>query len=170
MINVLCVVIIVKKCIMSSPDSLVFSYLVLHRNKIPLVLTTKVAHLCSLLFQQQDGVNSVIQCGPATGTRATCGPPTRFQWPAEAFRENWNLLKSVWGYICLTELLALDKVHLYNSNTFSVYHFVLFIYFMIKLERPATRAPVWIISVFFRCPGVRCLEEYIWRSERSTAK
>ena len=33
-----------------------FSYFVLHRSKIPLVLTTKVTHLRSLLFRQQDGV------------------------------------------------------------------------------------------------------------------
>jgi len=39
----------------------VFSYFVLHRSKIPLVFTTKVTHLRSLLFRQQDGVNSVIQ-------------------------------------------------------------------------------------------------------------
>jgi len=35
----------------------------------------------------------------------------------------------------LTELLALDKVHLHKNNTLSVYHYC-FIYFMIKLESP----------------------------------
>jgi len=39
----------------------VFSYFVLHRNKIPLELTTKVTHLRSLLFRQQDGVNSIVR-------------------------------------------------------------------------------------------------------------
>jgi len=38
------------------------------------------------------------------------------------------------GYICLTELPVLDKVHLHKNNAFSVYHFVLFIYFVFKLE------------------------------------
>jgi len=77
--------------------------------------------------------NFLMQCSPTTGPRAACCPPQRFRWPAEAFRKNlqiWNFLKSVGGYIRLTELLALDKVQ-----------------------------PVWISSVFFRCPGVRCLEE-----------
>jgi len=52
------------------------------------------------------------------------------------------------------------------NNTFSVYHFVIFIYFMIKLEGTAHRylsagAPFWITKVFFLCPGVRFLKEYI---------
>jgi len=36
-------------------------------------------------------------------------------------------------------LLALDKVHLHKNNeyTFSVYHFVLFIYFTVELEGTA---------------------------------
>jgi len=41
-------------------------------------------------------------------------PPQRYQWPAEAVRKYLQIqtfFKSVWGYICLTELLALDKVH-----------------------------------------------------------
>ena len=38
-----------------------FSYFVLHSSKIPLVLTTKVTHLCSLLFRQPDGVNCVVR-------------------------------------------------------------------------------------------------------------
>jgi len=37
------------------------SYVVLHRSKIPLVLTTKVTDLRGLLFRQQDGVNSVVR-------------------------------------------------------------------------------------------------------------
>jgi len=28
----------------------------------------------------------------------------------------WNMLKSVWGYICLIEFLALDKVYLHKNN------------------------------------------------------
>jgi len=41
----------------------VFSYFVLHRtrSKIPLVLTTKVTLLRSLLFRQPDGVNCVVR-------------------------------------------------------------------------------------------------------------
>ena len=51
--------------------------------------------------------------------RAEWGPPQRFQWPAEPFRKNLrilNLLKSVWGYICFIELLALDKVYLHKND------------------------------------------------------
>ena len=58
--------------------------------------------------------------------QATCGPSQRFQWPAEAFMKNiqtWNLLRTKWGYICLTELLVLDKVHLHKNSTFSVYRY-----------------------------------------------
>jgi len=39
----------------------VFSYFILHSSKIPLVLTTKVTHLRSLLFTQPDGVNCVVR-------------------------------------------------------------------------------------------------------------
>jgi len=43
------------------------------------------------------------------------------------------------GYICLTELHSLDKVNFTRTmnNTFSVQHFVLFIYSTIKLEGTA---------------------------------
>jgi len=44
-----------------SSQGVVFSYFVLHSNKIPLVLTTKVTHLGSLLFRQPDGVNCVVR-------------------------------------------------------------------------------------------------------------
>jgi len=56
--------------------------------------------------------------------------------------------------------------------TFSVYHFVLFVYFMIKLEGTAHRSPSAgaPTSICFQGPGVRCLKEYIWRSELSTNK
>jgi len=43
---------------MSSP---VFYYFVLHSSKIPLLLTTKVRHLRSLLFSQAHGVNCVVR-------------------------------------------------------------------------------------------------------------
>jgi len=58
LINIFCVVIVMKKCIMATSGA-VFSYFVLHKSKIPLVLTTKVTHLRSQLFRKQDGVNSV---------------------------------------------------------------------------------------------------------------
>jgi len=54
---------------------------------------------------------------------------------------NLTLSKSVRGYICLTELPALDKVHLHKNN--EQHHccvplFFVFIYFTIKLEsRPS---------------------------------
>jgi len=39
--------------------------------------------------------------------------------------------------------------------------------------RPTANPPLEYISgqpLLFRCPGVRCLEEYIWRDELSAAK
>jgi len=48
------------KNVLWSPQA-VFSYFVLHKSKIHLVLTTKVTHLRSLLFRNQDGVNSVVR-------------------------------------------------------------------------------------------------------------
>jgi len=30
----------------------------------------------------------LVQCGYTTDPRAACGPPQRFQWPAEPFRKN----------------------------------------------------------------------------------
>jgi len=56
-----CVVIVARKCTMSSLGEVVFSYFVLHSSKIPLVLMTKVTHLRSLLFRQPDGVNCVVR-------------------------------------------------------------------------------------------------------------
>jgi len=60
LINVFCVVIIVKKRKLLCLAQVVFSYFVLHSNKIPLVLTTKVTHLGSQLFRQPDRVNCVV--------------------------------------------------------------------------------------------------------------
>jgi len=54
LINVFCVVIVVQNILCLA--QVVFSYFVLHSSKIPLVLTTKVTHLRSLLFRQPDGV------------------------------------------------------------------------------------------------------------------
>jgi len=56
-----CVVIVVKK--LMYPAQVVFSYFVLYRSEIPLVLTTKVILLRSLLFRQPDGVNCVLFLG-----------------------------------------------------------------------------------------------------------
>ena len=47
---------------MSSPGSLLLFCKLLHSNKIPLVLTTKVTHLGSQLFRQPDRVNCVVRC------------------------------------------------------------------------------------------------------------
>jgi len=120
----------------------------------------------------------IVECGPTTSLRPACGRIQRFQRPADAFRENlltWNLLKSVWGYICLTDLLALDKVNLHKNNTFSCT--ILFIYFFtIKLEGAARRQPLrWgtclddlcVFSVPHRSLSStgRCLQENTWRNE-----
>jgi len=59
LINVFCVVILVKNVLCLAHA--VISYFVLHRIKIPLVLTTKVPHLRNLLFGQQDGDTSVVR-------------------------------------------------------------------------------------------------------------
>jgi len=61
MINVFCVVIVVKKCRLLCLAQVVFSYFVLHSSKMPVVLMTKVTHLSSLLFRQPDGVNCVVK-------------------------------------------------------------------------------------------------------------
>jgi len=57
LINVFCSVVVLKKRKLLCLAQVVFSYFVLRSNKIPLVLTTKVTHLGSLLFRQPDGVN-----------------------------------------------------------------------------------------------------------------
>jgi len=60
LINVFSVVIVVKNVLWLSQA--VFSFFVIHRSKIPSVLTTKVVtHLSSLLFREHDGVNFVLR-------------------------------------------------------------------------------------------------------------
>ena len=71
------------------------------------------------IFSRSTTSHSLVQCSPTTGPRAAYGPPQRYQCLTEPFRKSlqiWNMLKSVWGYICLTELLALYKVHLHKRN------------------------------------------------------
>jgi len=60
-INLLCVVIVVKNCMLLCLAQVVFSYFVLHSNMIPFVLTTKITHLGSLLFRQPDRVHCVVR-------------------------------------------------------------------------------------------------------------
>ena len=86
------------------------------------------------------------QCSPTTGPRAVCGPPQRFQWPAEAFRKNlqiWTWKACVVTFASLNCLRRIKYICTRTINTtFSMYHFVLFIYFTIKLEgRPAANPP-----------------------------
>jgi len=61
LINVFCVVIVVKKCRLLCIAQVVFSYFVPQHSKILLVLTTKVTHLRSLLFRQPNGVNCAVR-------------------------------------------------------------------------------------------------------------
>jgi len=61
LINMFCAVIVAKKCRLLCLAQIVFSYFVLNSSKIRLVLTTKVTHLCSLLFRQPDGVNCLVR-------------------------------------------------------------------------------------------------------------
>ena len=61
LINVLCIVIVVKKCRLLCLAQVVFSYFVLDSSKIPLVLMTKVTHLRRLAFKQPDGINCVVR-------------------------------------------------------------------------------------------------------------
>jgi len=56
LINVFCEAIVVKKCSLLCLVQVVFSYFVLDSSRIPLVLTTKVTHLHSLLFRKPDGL------------------------------------------------------------------------------------------------------------------
>jgi len=58
-----------KKCRLLCLAQVVFSYFVLHSSKIPLVLTTKVTHLRSLLFRQTDGINFVVRRVSFEGAR-----------------------------------------------------------------------------------------------------
>ena len=131
---------------------------------------------------------SLFQCGPTTGQRTVYGPTQQYHWAADAFRKNiqiWNMLKCVWGLCqkhdetfaslnCLRWVKCICTRTM--NNTFSLYHycFCLFIYFTIKLEGTPSANSRWNtlldnLSVFL-CPGFRCLEEYIWRNELSTAK
>jgi len=50
-----------KKCRLLCLAQVVLSYFVVCSSKIPLVLTTKVTHLRSLLFRQPDGVHCVVR-------------------------------------------------------------------------------------------------------------
>jgi len=71
---------------------------------------------------------------PTTGTRAACSLPQRFQWPAEAFKKSpqiWNLLKSVWGYICLTEFLPWTRC--ICTRTMPFLYAILFYLFTLNL-------------------------------------
>jgi len=66
--NVFYVMIVVKNVLCLA--QVVFSYVVLHRIKIRLVVTTKDGHLRSVLFRQPDGVNCVVRrAGPQPGLR-----------------------------------------------------------------------------------------------------
>jgi len=62
---------------------------------------------------------SVVQIqarGPhVAGYRVICG--SQMHWRKNL--QMWNLLKRMWGYICLTELLVLDKAHWHKNNIFS---------------------------------------------------
>ena len=111
--------------------------------------------------------------------------PAGRMWPATVFsvargsiQENvqiWNLWKNVRGYICLTELLELDKMHLCKNKEWYLLC-VLFCFIYLFCDQIRTYgsllilrwAPVCITSVFFPCHGVGCLEEYIWQNELST--
>jgi len=61
LINVFCVVIVVKNCRLLCLAHVLFSYFVLDSSKIPLVLMIKVTHLHSLLFKQLDGVDCAVR-------------------------------------------------------------------------------------------------------------
>ena len=81
-------------------------------------------------LQKYANADDLVWCDPTAGPRGACGPPQRCQWPAEAFRKSlqiWNLLKSVWGYPCQTELLRwITCICTRTMNKgFSVYHLCL---------------------------------------------
>jgi len=58
-------------------------------------------------------------------------------WPATVFSVALGSIKEKSSNLIFVEKRVrshLDKVHFHKSNTLSVYHFVLYIYFMIKSE------------------------------------
>jgi len=80
--------------------------------------------------------NCLQQGWAISGPRAPCGPPQRFQWPAEAFKKKFqisNLLNCV--------RLYLDKVYLHKNNneTFSVYHYCFSYLFYTEIRRYGPR-------------------------------
>jgi len=90
------------------------------RNK-PDVYFHKLAYITSHAVCRKDCISVVwfSQCSATTGAQTACGPPQHFQRSAVSFRKKrqiWNLLKSLWGYVCFIELLALDKVYLHKNN------------------------------------------------------
>jgi len=69
--------------------------------------------------------------------------PVGRMWPATVFSVAFGSIQEKSANLIFVEKCVrshLDKVHFHKSNTFFVYHFVLYIYFVIKSEglRPST--------------------------------
>jgi len=113
--------------------------------------------------------HSLYQCRPTTGPRAACGP-----WPATAFsvargriQEKSSNLKC-WKAHEVT-FVSLNNEYYLFSVPFSFIH--LFYDQIRRYSSPLTlRWRTWLYKhcVFFLCPDVPCLEEYIWRNKLRT--
>ena len=67
----------------------------------------------SIVFQLQAHGPHVVRHNVFSGPRTRSGKIFKI----------WNLLKSAWGYISLTELIALHKVHLHKNDECSILPF-----------------------------------------------
>ena len=101
--------------------------------------------------------------GPHVARRSVSSGPQNLQ--------NWNLLKSAWSLICLTELFALNKVHLHKNNEYdqfcAPFCFVYLLYDQIRRYGPPLTLHwgTWLDNLcVFSVP--RCS----LRNELSTAK
>jgi len=88
--------------------------------KIFLEETLPAKHVHHLRGWRTLGWNIAIEQGWAiSGSRATCGPPQRFQWPAEAFRNNhqvWNFLEFITVNVSVQANLNRDLILFYYSS------------------------------------------------------
>jgi len=110
------------------------------------------------------------QCGPTTGPQAACGRHSDFSGPrkhsGKIFQSEicWKTCKITFLSLnCLRWIICIRTRSMNTTFSNVLFCFICLFYDHIRYSPP-------LISVFFPCPGVRCLEEYIWRNELSTNK